>query len=67
VSKTFVRVAKKLLRLKSYKFKTLQKLQEAGDVASVRFCNWFCEVSNGFIDTLLPDAIEAWLLLERPR
>jgi hypothetical protein len=60
VSKSFVRVVKKILRLKSYKFTILQKLQEAGDVASVQFCNWFCEVSNGFVDTLLPDANEVW-------
>lgn len=67
MSKSFVRVAKEPLRLKSHKFTILQKLQEAGDVASVRFCNWFCEVSNGFIYTLLPGATGAWFLLERPR
>jgi len=63
VSKTFVRVAKKLFRFELYKFTNLQKLQEAGDVASVRFCNWFCELSNGFIDKLSLDPNEAWFVL----
>lgn len=46
--------AREALRLKRYKLTVRPKLQEAVCVATVRFCNWFCEsVFNGINDPLL--------------
>jgi len=46
--------AHEALRLKRYNLTVGRKLQEAVLVATVRFCNWFCEsVCNGIKDLLL--------------